>query len=115
MKKPRSRTALEDAVDRAESARSKAIALYRLALFHDNNSRESVAIPLYESAIKNGLPLPLKAKALAWLASSFYKTGRPQHALTRMRQSREIAKSRELRRFLDGLEARIARSRHRIS
>src|SRR5208337_4593922 len=43
----RSRTALEDAVERAASAQKKAIALYQLAVFHDNNARESVAIPLY--------------------------------------------------------------------
>ncbi len=111
----RSRAALADAVDRAASTRTEAIALYLLALFHDNNSREPEAIPLYEAAIKNGLPLPLKAEALAWLASSLYKTGAPKHALTRIRQSREIAKSHELRKFLDGLESRIIRSRRRIS
>jgi len=77
----RSRAALEDAVDRAASARARAIALYQLALFHDNNSRESIAIPLYEKALRTGLRLDLKAQALAWLASSLYKTGRPQHAL----------------------------------
>jgi tetratricopeptide (TPR) repeat protein len=113
MRKRRSRAALEDAVDRAASARGRAIALYQLALFHDNNSRETEAIPFYEAAIKNGLPTPLKAQALAWLASSLYKTGRRQHALTRIRQSREIARSRGLRKFLDSLETRIARSHQR--
>lgn len=111
----RSRTALEDAIDRAASARSKAVALYDLALFHDNNSRESIAVPLYEKALRTGLTPDLKAQALAWLASSLYKTSRPQHALKRIRQARDLAKSRELRKFLDRLEALIARPRRQIS
>jgi tetratricopeptide repeat protein len=78
----RSRTALEAAVDQATSARKKAIALYQLGLFHDNNARESVAIPLYERALRAGLENALKAQALAWLASSLYKTGGLRRALS---------------------------------
>jgi len=105
----RSRTALEDAVERATSARKKAIALYQLAVFHDNNARESVAIPLYERALRAGLDPAMKAHTLGWLASSLYKTGKPTRALLCVRQARVIAKDRELSRFLEGLEARINR------
>ena len=107
MKTRRNRAVLEEAVERAFSTRHRAVALYQLALFHDNNSREAVAIPLYEKALMNGLPTNLKAHALAWLASSFYKTGNPRRGLPRLRQSRAIAKDRALLKFLDGLEARI--------
>jgi hypothetical protein len=118
MKRRRSRAVLEADVDRAKLLRHKAIALYRLALFHDNNARESDAIPLYEGALETGLDAALKAKALAWLASSLYKTGQPQRAMSHLRQSRKIARrtnSASLQIFLDGLEARIARSRARKS
>jgi tetratricopeptide (TPR) repeat protein len=107
MKKRRNRAVLEDAVERAPSAREKAIAHFQIAVFHDNNSRESVAIPRYEKALQIGLNRALKAQALAWLASSLYKTGKPRRATSRLRQSRAIAKDRALLKFLDGLEARI--------
>ena len=109
----RSRIALEDAVHRATSARKKAVALYQLSVFHDNNSREPLAIPLYEKALRAGLDHTVKAQALAWLASSLYKTGNPTRALSRIRQARDITKDGELRKFLDGLEARINRSLER--
>jgi len=118
VKRRRSRAVLEAEVDRAKSLRHKAIALYRLALFHDNNTRESDAIPLYEKALKTGLDAALKAKAIAWLTSSLHKTGEPQRAMSRLRQAREIArrtKNASLQKFLDGLEARIARSLARKS
>ena len=110
MKKRRSRGALEDAVEQAGSARGKAIALFELALFHDNNSREAEAIPLYETALANGLPTNLKAQALTWLASSLYKTGDPKRAMMQIRRAREVAKSHDLRKFLHGLETRVHRS-----
>jgi hypothetical protein len=118
MKRRRSRAVLETDVDRAKSLRHKAIALYRLALFHDNNARESDAIPLYEKALNAGLDAALKAKALGWLASSLYKTGEPQRAMTRVRQCRAIlrrTRNASLEKFLDGLEARIARKLARKS
>jgi hypothetical protein len=115
MRQRRNCAALEDAVDRAASARTKATALYQLAVFHDNNSRESIAIPLYEVALRSGLPPNLKAQALAWLASSLSKTGAPKRALGRIHQARNITKSLKLLKFLDGLESRITRSRRRIS
>jgi tetratricopeptide (TPR) repeat protein len=106
VKTRRSRAALEDAVDRASSACGKAIALYELALFHDNNSREAEAVPLYEEAIRAGLPRKLRAEALTWLASSLYKTDKPKDALRRIHQARDLA-PRELEKFLDRLEARV--------
>ena len=103
----RSLAALEDAVERATSSGERALALYELALFHDNNSREAEAVPFYQRAIRTGLPMNLEAQALAWLASSLYKIGDPKGAMTQFRRAREIAKSRDLRRFLDRFEARI--------
>lgn len=113
MTRRRSRVALEAEVNGAKSSRQKAIALYQLALFHDNNARESDAIPFYEKALKAGLQSALKAKALAWLASSLHKTGESKSALTRIRQSRAIARTMKygsLENYLYALEARIARS-----
>ena len=109
----RCRAALEDAVERASSSRKKSVALYELALFHDNNSREAVAIPLYENAVRGGLDRTLTARALAWLASSLYKTGKPRQALLRLKQSRAIASEAVLLKFLDGLDARINRGKPR--
>ena len=106
MRTRRSRAALEGAVKKASTARGKAIALYEIALFHDNNSREAEAIPLYEAAIRMGLPRGLRAEALAWLASSLYKTGNQKAAMRRVRQAREHP-SRELKAFLLRLEAHI--------
>jgi hypothetical protein len=56
------------------------------------------------------LPTNLKAQAFAWLASSLYKTGDSKGAKMQIRRAREIAKSGDLRKFLDRLEARITRS-----
>ena len=112
VKSRRSRPSLEQAVARATSRHRKAVALYQLGFFHDNNSREFDAIPYYESALKIGLELELKAKALAWLASSFHKTGKLRRAMARIRQSREIARDlddSDLQKFLDALETRVRR------
>ena len=106
----RSRAALEDAIERATSSGEKAIALYELALFHDNNSREAEAAPFYQRAIRTGLPTNLEAQALAWLASSLFKIGDPKGAMAQIRRTREIAKSRDLQEFLDRLEAHINRA-----
>jgi tetratricopeptide (TPR) repeat protein len=92
----RSRAALKDAVERATSSGERAIALYQLALFHDNNSREAKAIPLYEKALAIGMPTNLKAQALAWLASSLYKTGDPKRAMMQIRRARRITKRSDL-------------------
>jgi tetratricopeptide (TPR) repeat protein len=108
----RRRASLEEAVERATTKNRRAIALYELGLFRDNNARERDAIPLYERAIKAGLDPALKAKALAWLASSLYKTGQLRRAMSRIQQSRQIARTiddSDLQKFLDGLETRVRR------
>jgi tetratricopeptide (TPR) repeat protein len=103
----RSRAALERAIGLARSRRARALAYFRLALFHDNNSRETDAILNYERALRLGLPRALEAQALAWLASSLYKTGRPRRALAALARSRKLARSAQLRKFLDRLARRI--------
>lgn len=109
MKKRRSLAALLQAVENAGADDSRALAHFELAVFHDNNSREAEAVPQYEAAIALGLDKKRKATALAWLASSLYKTGRPHDAMERLRQARVVAGDADLRRFLDGLERRIRR------
>ena len=109
MKKRRSLATLLRALEEAGADDSRALAHFELALFHDNNSREAEAVPHYEAAIGLGLDKKRNAEALAWLASSLYKTGRPQDALRRLTQARAVALDAKLGRFLDGLERRIRR------
>jgi tetratricopeptide (TPR) repeat protein len=106
----RNRALLEEALAAARGAAAKASAHYALALFHDNNSRESEAIPHYKRALVLGLPRPIKAQALAWLASSLYKTRYPEEALATLAKAMRLTSDPQLRRFLDGLERRISRS-----
>jgi Tetratrico peptide repeat len=106
----RSARQLEDAIGAARSQREKALAYFNLALFHDNNSRERDAIRNYLNAIRFGLPRATTAEALAWLASSLYKTGAPRAAMTRLNQSVRITSDPELLQFLAGLRRRISRS-----
>jgi tetratricopeptide (TPR) repeat protein len=105
---PRSRIALESAIAAARSCGDRAQAHYELALFHDNNSRESEAVPHYETALKLGLVGEQKAQALAWLASSLYKTGLPDDASKRAQQARRLTADPTLIRFLEKLTYRIA-------
>ncbi len=109
MKKRRSLAALLRAVEKAGGDDSRALAHFELAVFHDNNSREAEAVPHYEAAIGLGLDKKRNAEALAWLASSLYKTGRPHDAMGRLRQARGEARDAKLSRFLDGIEGRIRR------
>lgn len=109
MKKRRSLAALLGAVEKAGADDARALAHFELAVFHDNNSREVEAVPQYEAAIGLGLDEERNAKALAWLASSLYKTARPHDAMGRLMQARAVARDADLRRFLDGLERRIRR------
>ncbi len=109
MKKRRSLATLLRALEEAGADDSRALAHFELAVFHDNNSREAEAVPHYEAAIGLGLDKKRNAEALAWLASSLYKTGRPQDALRRLTQARAVALDAKLGRFLDGLERRIRR------
>jgi tetratricopeptide (TPR) repeat protein len=110
----RSRTALEKKIDEAKTKHEKAIAYYNLGQFHDNNGRESSAIPHYNKALALGLDKRTRAKALAWLASSLHKTGEPELAMQRISESMEIANAK-LREFLTGLKARVERARIRYS
>lgn len=97
---------LREAIIKAKSNKTKAVAYYELGLFHDNNGREKEAIPNYERALELGLKKDLKSKALAWLGSSLYKIGKPRKALNQIRQSGKIA-NQKLRRFLNRLKARM--------
>ncbi len=103
----RNKKKLEEAVAKAKSSNAQAIAFYNLALFHDNNSREVEAIPNYEKALKLGLPDNTKTEALAWLASSLYKTGQPKKALQKIQASRQDTNDKKLVAFLNGLEKRV--------
>ncbi len=83
------------------------MACYNLGLFHDNNGLEKEAIPWYEQALALGLAGETRAKALAWLASSLYKTGSPQRAMETAQESLSTTNDSSLKRFLSGLEKRI--------
>jgi tetratricopeptide (TPR) repeat protein len=107
---PRNRVQLENAVADARTRRAKALAYFQLALFHDNNARERDAIPHYEAALRLGLDSSRRAEALAWLASSFYKTGQPRKALKKINESQNHARDAALCTFLDGLERRARRA-----
>lgn len=100
---------LQQVVVAASSDREKAVALYELAVFHDNNGREADAIPCYRNAIKLGLDRETKVKAMAWLASSLYKIGRPTTAMRYVNQAMAADCPPELMRFLVGLRGRIRR------
>ena len=110
MRKRRSLVALLRAVEEAATDDSRALAHFELALFHDNNGREAEAVPHYEAAISLGLDKKRDAEALAWLASSLYKTSRPHDAIQRLTQARAMAQDIGLRRFLNRLERRVNRS-----
>jgi tetratricopeptide (TPR) repeat protein len=103
----RNRDALERAVDAALTNSEMSLARYNLALFHDNNSREAEAIPHYEAALELGLSGPLRARCLAFLASSLMKTGREQEARGRAQEAAELADEPDLMRFIGGLMKRI--------
>jgi tetratricopeptide (TPR) repeat protein len=113
--KRRSLPLLEAAITQAEGKSGRALAYYRLGVFHDNNSREDGAIPNYLTAIRLGLPQAVKAEALAWLASSYYKTGHLREAMRRLAQSSKIASDPKLIAFLNRLEGRIQRIPDRYS
>jgi tetratricopeptide (TPR) repeat protein len=93
------------------SGKTKALAYYNLGVFHDNNSREVEAIPNYKTALRLGLEPKTKAKALAWLASSLYKTRKPKEAIKSCREALRMTSDPVLKKFLKGLEARILKSK----
>jgi hypothetical protein len=104
---------LEQAVESARSNRARAVALYRLAVFHDNNGGEVVAIPLYRRAISLGLDRKIEVFAIAWLASSLFKTGRSTAAMRCVRRAMGMSPPRGLRVFLTGLQRRIKHGKKR--
>ncbi len=75
-RKRRSLALLTTALQQATTKSAKARAHYDLALFHYNNSREAQVIRHYESVLALGVDQTLEPEALAWLASSLYKTDR---------------------------------------
>lgn len=109
--KRRNKKDLESRIQQAKTKYDKAIANFKLALFHDNNNRENEAIPYYKSAISLGLDTETKSEALAWLASSLFKTNQSKEAIGVLRKSRKLTKSKELLIFLEGLEQRIKKSK----
>jgi len=100
---------LETALRQATTRGQKALAHYRLAIFHDNNNREKMAIPHYRLALRLGLSGKRKSEAHVWLASSLYKTGQPVEARKHLHQALRLTRSVELKRFLGGLEKKIIR------
>jgi len=110
LKRRRNLAQLQAAIEQARTQRARASAYYQLALFHDNNAREALAIPNYEHAIRLGLSGETRAKAFAWLASSFYKTGKPRRAIRSLAKARAATGDAALEKFLDGLERRITRA-----
>jgi len=106
----RGRVALERAVADAKSDAERARAEFELGAFHDRNSREAEAIPHYEAALEAGIDGEDRARCLAWLASSLYKTGRPQEAISRVKAAWATTQDAELGRFVSNLERRVYRS-----
>jgi hypothetical protein len=107
--KRRSLKELQREVENATSRTKKALALYELAVFHDNNSREAVAVPFYQRAIRLGLDRKHEAMARAWLASSWYKTGRPRKAQKQISVASKLARHPRLKKFLAGLTKKIGK------
>lgn len=103
----RNKKQLEGKIIKAKTVKAKAIAYYNLALFHDNNSRETEAIPNYKKAIALGLPKEIEAQARAWLASSLYKTEKPRQALKELNKSFAMTGNKKLQKFLSGLGLKI--------
>ena len=103
----RTLSALEAKLAQARSREERADAHFQLALLHDNNSREASAIPHYRSALRLGLGGEVHAQALAWLASSLYKTGQSVEAKSRAAQALRITSDASLLKFLVGLCRRI--------
>lgn len=113
MRKRRTVQRLTRAIEQARTNDERAGAYYHLAVFHDNNSRETEAIPNYERALDLGLDQKTRVEALAWLASSLYKTGRLQEAARRAGEAETLVEDQRLRSFLLGLQRRIVTASRR--
>ena len=109
-RKRRSLAALTAALEQATTKNAKARAHYELGLFHDNNGREAQAIPHYREALTMGLDPTVVPEALAWLASSLFKTGKPEEATKRAHQALRQTTDPTLRAFLERLLRRIERT-----
>ncbi len=112
MRKRRSLKQLRANIKKARTKSEEANAWYELALFYDNNSRERETISFYQKAIELGLEKGKKAEALAWLASSFYKTGRYEKALASLNRSLRINNEEKIISFLARLKKRILKKIH---
>lgn len=106
-RKRRSLAGLTAVLKRATTRGGQARAHYELGLFHDNNGREARAIPHYREALALGIDPAVVPEALAWLASSLYKTGQPEEALVTARRALRLTQDPSLERFLVGLLRRI--------
>ena len=109
-RKRRSLAALTAALERATTKDAKARARYELCLFHDNNGREARAIPHYREALELGLDPTVVPEALAWLASSLFKTGQPEEASLKSFQALGLTADPSLKGFLVRLLRRIDRA-----
>lgn len=109
-RKRRSRAGLTAALERATTRGGQARAHYELGLFHDNNGREAQAIPHYRKALELGIDAGVVPAALAWLASSLFKTGHPTEAALRAGQALRLTTDPSLEGFLRRLLRRIDRA-----
>lgn len=106
----RSLAGLTAALRQASSRSEQAQAHYELGLFHDNNGREAQAIPHYREALALGINPAVVPEALAWLASSLFKTGQPEEASVTARRALRLTQDPTLEKFLVGLLRRIKRA-----
>lgn len=109
LRKRRSLASLTSALCAASTKSAKAQAHFNLALFHDNNAREAQAIPHYRRALGLGLDSAVVPKALAWLASSLYKTGHDSEARRQALHALSLSTDPALSGFLTRLLRRIER------
>lgn len=109
-RKRRSLAGLTAALERATTRSARARAQYELGLFHDNNGREAQAIPHYREVLALGIDAGVVPEALAWLASSLFKTGHPTEAALRAGQALRLTMDPSLEGFLRRLLLRIDRA-----
>lgn len=109
-RKRRSQAGLTAALELATTRGGQARAHYELGLFHDNNGREARAIPHYREALALGIDAGVVPEALAWLASSLFKTGHPTEAALRAGQALRLTMDPSLEGFLRRLLLRIDRA-----
>ena len=109
-RKRRSLASLTATLEKATTQGEEAHANYNLGLFHDNNGREAQAIPHYREALALDIDPAVVPEALAWLASSLYKTGHPTEASARANQALRLTRDPSLRGFLVRLLRRSGRA-----